>query len=326
MVLRLEGGRLLTVFGGSGFLGRHAVRALAREEWRIRVAVRRPDLAGHLQPMGYVGQIHAVQANVRYPESLQRAVEGADVVVNLVGIPAKSGAQTFEAVHVAGARAVARAAKDAGAKQLVHISALGAERKAISNFWRSKWAGEAAVREHFPGAVILRPAPVFGPEDHLLNRCAELARLWPFLPLVGGGKALLQPVYGADVAAAIATACAGKAIPGTVYELGGPDVMTWRGLFDRAQAWSGRARWYLPLPFALAKLAAILSLPLPQAWRPLTVDEIRRRQRPQVVGKEAHADARTLAGLGLPARAMAGIAPAYLQRFQRRGQFAQVRG
>ena len=137
MVLRLEEGRLVTVFGGSGFLGRHAVRALARDEWRIRAAVRRPDLAGHLQPMGYVGQIHAVQANLRYPASLPRALEGADVVVNLVGIPAKSGAQTFEAVHVAGARAVARAAKEAGVRQLVHVSALGAERKAKSNFARS---------------------------------------------------------------------------------------------------------------------------------------------------------------------------------------------
>jgi uncharacterized protein YbjT (DUF2867 family) len=325
MVLGLEAGRLVTVFGGSGFLGRHAVRTLAREEWRIRAAVRRPDLAGHLQPMGYVGQIHAVQANVRYPESLQRAVEGADIVVNLVGISAKSGAQTFEAVHVAGARAVAKAAKEAGAKQLVHVSALGAERKAKSSFARSKWAGEAAVRTHFPEAIILRPAPVFGPEDRLFNRCAELARLLPLLPLVGG-KALLQPIYVADVAAIIAAACAGKAAPGVVYELGGPDVVTWRGLFDRAQAWSGRKRWYLPVPFALAKLGALLSLPLPQAWRPLTVDQVRLRQRPRIVSKEAEADARTLAGLGLASHAMAGIVPTYLQRFQRHGQFAQLRG
>ena len=326
MVLRLEEGRLVTVFGGSGFLGRHAVRALARDEWRIRAAVRRPDLAGHLQPMGYVGQIHAVQANLRYPASLPRALEGADVVVNLVGIPAKSGAQTFEAVHVAGARAVARAAKEAGVGQLVHVSALGAERKAKSNFARSKWAGEAAVRAHFPEAIILRPAPVFGPEDRLFNRCAELARLLPLLPLVGGGKGLLQPIYVGDVAAVIAAACAGKAASGTVYELGGPDVIAWRGLFDRALAWSGRKRWYLPVPFALAKLAALLTLPLPQAWRPLTVDQIRMRQRPCVVSKEAEADARTLSGLGLSTHAMAGIVPTYLQRFQRHGQFAQIGG
>jgi NADH dehydrogenase len=321
-----EEGRLVTVFGGSGFLGRHAVRALLRQGWRVRAAMRRPDLAGYLQPMGRVGQVHAVQANVRYPWSVQRAVDGAHAVVNLVGILFGSGAQTFEAVHVAGARAIARAAKEAGARRLVHVSAIGAGRTSKSRYGRSKWAGEVAVREEFPGAVILRPAPVFGPEDQLFNRCADLARFLPLLPLLGGGKTRLQPVYVGDVATAIATACAGGAVAEAAYELGGPEVVTLRALFDRTQAWSGRRRRYLRVPFALAKLAALLTLPLPNAWRPLTVDQIRLLQQPIVVSKEAEENGRTLRGLGQEVHAMAGVVPLYLQRFQRHGQFAHGRG
>jgi NADH dehydrogenase len=326
MVSRLEHGSLVTVFGGSGFLGRHAVWALLRQGWRVRAAVRRPDLAGYLQPMGQVGQVHPVQANVRYPWSVQRAAEGADVVVNMVGILATAGAQTFDAVHVAGARAVAKAAKEAGAKHLVHVSAIAADRRSKSNYGRSKWAGEVAAREEFPGLVVLRPTLVFGPEDQLFNRCAELARRLPLLPLIGGGKTAVQPVYVADVAAAVAAACAGRAQAATVYELGGPEVVTLRGLCDRAQDWAGRRRRYLPMPFALAKLAALLTLPLPHAWRPVTADQIRLLQRPMVVSKEAEAEARTLKGLGQEARAMAGIVPSYLERFQPHGQYAHYRG
>jgi uncharacterized protein YbjT (DUF2867 family) len=326
MLSRLEEGSLVTVFGGSGFLGRHTVRALLRQGWRVRAATRRPDLAGHLQPMGRVGQVHAVQANVRYPWSVQRAVEGAHAVVNLVGILAPLGAQTWEAVHVAGARAIAKAAKEAGASQLVHVSAIGADRRSPSKYGRSKWAGEVAVREEFPEAVVLRPAPIFGPEDRLFNRCADLARSLPLLPLLGWGKTRMQPVYVGDVAAAIAIACAGGAKPTTVYELGGPEVITLRGAFDKAQSWSGRRRRYLPVPFALAKFGALLSLPLPQTWRPITVDQIRLLQQPLVVSKQAEAEARTLNGLGQEQHAMAGIVPMYLERFQRRGQFANYRG
>ncbi len=210
MASRWEEGSLVTVFGGSGFVGRHAVRALAREGWRVRAAVRRPDLAGHLQPMGRVGQVHAVQANVRYPDSVRAAVEGAQAVVNLVAILAKSGKQTFEALHVEGARAAARAAREAGAKTFVHVSAIGADRRSPARYARTKAAGEEAVLAEFPGAVILRPSLVFGPEDALFNRFAGLARTAPFLPLIGGGRTRLQPVYVADVAEAIAAACAGK--------------------------------------------------------------------------------------------------------------------
>jgi len=327
MISRLEQGSLVTVFGGSGFVGRHAVRALASQGWRIRAAVRRPDLAGHLQPMGAVGQIHAVQANVRFPDSVRRAVEGADAVVNLVGILAKSGRQTFKAVHVAGARAIAEAAHAAGAGTLVHVSAIGADRRSKANYARTKAAGEAAVLEQFPNAVILRPSLVFGPEDQLFNRFAAMAVYSPFLPLIGGGRTRFQPVYAGDVAAAIAAACAGRAKPHTIYELGGPEVVTFRQLLDRTMAWSGRRRLYLRLPFWAAKLGALVTAPLPNRWRPLTVDQVRSLQADNVVGKSVEAEGRTLAGLGIEhPQTMAAVVPGYLERFRSHGQFAHYRG
>ncbi len=327
MPSRFEEGSLVTVFGGSGFVGRHAVRALARGGWRVRAAVRRPDLAGHLQPMGRVGQIHGVQANLRYPDSVRAAVEGAQAVVNLVGILARAGRQTFDAVHVAGARAAARAAREAGAKAFVHVSALGADRRSAARYARTKAAGEEAVLAEFPGAVILRPSLVFGPEDQLFNRFAGMARYSPFLPLIGGGKTRFQPVYVVDVADAIAAACAGKVRGGTIYELGGPEVVTFRQLLDNVQKWSGRKRRYLWLPFALAKLGALATLPLPNSMRPLTVDQVRLLQRPNVVSEAALKEGRTLAAFGIDKpHTMATIVPGYLERFQPHGQFAHYRG
>ena len=327
MPSRWEEGSLATVIGGSGFVGRHAVRALANDDWRVRAAVRRPDLAGHLQPMGDVGQIHAVQANLRFPNSVRPAVEGAEAVVNLVGILAKSGRQTFEAVHVAGARAAARAAREAGAKVFVHVSAIGADRKSRARYARTKAAGEEAVLAEFPGAVILRSSLIFGPEDQLFNRFAALARISPFLPLIGGGKTRLQPVYVGDVAAAIAAACAGKVRGGTIYELGGPEIVTFRELLDNTLTWSGRRRRYLRLPFWLAKLGALMTLPLPNSMRPLTVDQVRMLQRPNVVSQAAMAEGRTLAAFGIDRpHTMAAIVPIYLEPFQPRGQFAHYRG
>jgi uncharacterized protein YbjT (DUF2867 family) len=324
---RWEHGSLVTVLGGSGFVGRYAVRALAKDGWRIRAASRRPDLAGHLQPMGRVGQIHAVQANIRYPDSVRRAVEGADAVVNLVGILAKSGAQTFHAVHVAGARAAAKAAREAGAKSYVQVSAIGADRKSWGKYGRTKAAGEAAALAEFPEAVILRPSLVFGPEDQLFNRFAAMARLSPFLPLIGGGKTLLQPVYAGDVGATIAAVLRGEGKPGTVYELGGPEVVTFRQLLDLTQEWSGRKRWYLPIPFWLAQVVAFLMLPLPNTMRPLTVDQVRMLTRPNVVSEAAMREGRTLAGLGIVnPHTMASIVPEYLERFRPHGQFASYRG
>lgn len=326
MNARLEHGSLVTVLGGSGFVGRYAVRALADDGWRIRAATRRPDLAGHLQPMGAVGQIQPVQANIRYPDSIRRAVESADAVVNLVGILFKSGAQTFHAVHVAGARAAAKAAKEAGAKTFVHVSAIGADRKSWGKYGRTKAAGEAAVLAEFPEAIILRPSLVFGPEDQLFNRFAGMARYSPFLPLIGGGKTLMQPVYAGNVGAAIAAALRGEAKPRTIYELGGPDIVTFRRLLDLTQEWSGRKRWYARIPFWLAQVGAFLTLPLPNTMRPLTVDQVRMLTQPNVVSEVATKEGRTLAGLGIDnPHAMATIVPGYLERFRPHGQFDHYR-
>ncbi|HYS85306.1 MAG TPA: complex I NDUFA9 subunit family protein, partial [Bradyrhizobium sp.] len=200
---------LVTVFGGSGFIGRSVVRALCKRDYRIRVAVRRPELAGHLQPLGKVGQIHAVQANLRYPASVEAAMRDCHVAINLVGILAESGAQTFDAVQAVGAGTVAKAASAVGAR-MVHVSAIGADENSPSRYARAKAAGEKAVLSATPMATILRPSLVFGPEDQFTNRFASLARMSPMLPLIGGGVTRLQPVYVGDVATAVADAVDGK--------------------------------------------------------------------------------------------------------------------
>jgi len=222
---------LVTVFGGSGFVGRNVVRALCKRDYRIRVAVRRPELAGHLQPLGRVGQIHAVQANLRYPASIAAAMRDSHLAINLVGILAESGAQRFDAVQAAGAGAVAKAAAAIGAR-MVHVSAIGADENSPSRYARSKAAGEKAVLSAVPSATILRPSVVFGPEDQFTNRFAALARMSPALPLIGGGATKLQPVYVGDVAAAVAEAVDGNAKAGATYELGGPEVLTMREVME----------------------------------------------------------------------------------------------
>lgn len=323
----MQQGRLVTVFGGSGFVGRHVVRALAREGYRIRSATRRPDLAGHLQPMGGVGQIQPVQANLRYSESIAAALAGSDIVVNLVGLLAKSGPQTFEAIHVEGARRIAAAAREAGVTRFVHVSAIGADANSPGNYGRTKAQGEAAVLAEFPGAVILRPSIIFGPEDEFFNRFADMARKSPLLPLIGGGRTRFQPVYVGDVAAAVAAACDGHARSGTVYELGGPEVVTFAKLLERTQEWAGRRRAYLRLPFWMAKVAAALTVPLPNSLRPLTVDQVRMLQTDNVVSAAAEAEGRTLKGLGvLSAHAVDSIVPAYLEQYRPKGQYSHYRG
>jgi NADH dehydrogenase len=224
---------------------------------------------------------------------------------------------------VAGAREAARAAREAGAKTFVHVSAIGADRKYWAKYARTKAAGEAAVLAEFPTAVILRPSLVFGPEDQLFNRFAAMASL-PLvpLPLIGGGKTRFQPVYVGDVGAAIAAACAGRAKPRTIYELGGPDIVTFRQLLDLVQEWSGHRKWYLRIPFWLAQVGAFLTAPLPQSLRPVTVDQVRMLMRDNVVDTAAVAEGRTLQGLGIAAHAMASVVPQYLVRFQPHGQFA----
>jgi NADH dehydrogenase len=319
--------RLVTIFGGSGFVGRHAVRALARSGYRIRAACRRPDLAGYLQPMGDVGQIQPVQANLRYPDSVRRAVEGADIVINAVGILASGGRQTFKAVHAEGAQTVAAAARAAGAEQLIHISAIGAAASSPASYARTKAAGEAAALAAFPGAIILRPSIVFGPEDQFFNRFAAMARISPVLPLIGGGRTRFQPVFVGDVGAAITAAAGGAGTPGTVYELGGPEVLTFRELIERTLSYAGRERGLISLPFWLAKLQALLTWPLPNSLRPITVDQVRLLQSDNVVSAEAAKEGRTLAGLGIDVpQAISAVVPAYLERFKPKGQFAHYRG
>jgi len=309
---------LVTVFGGSGFLGRHIVRALAREGYRVRNAVRRPDLAGHLQPMGRVGQIHSVQANLRYPASVERALEGADVAINLVGILFERGKQRFEAVQAEGAGHVARAAAAAGAR-LVHVSALGADKDSPALYGRTKAAGEAAVLAAAPQATIFRPSIVFGPEDDFFNRFGSMARMSPVLPLVGGGETKFQPVFVGDVAQAIVKAVGGRAKGGTIYELGGPQVKSFKELMGYVLAVTERRRLLVPLPFGLAKLQAFFLQFMPTPL--LTPDQVELLRADNVVSGAAISEGRTLAALGIEPAAMEAIVPGYLWRFRKAGQF-----
>ncbi len=310
---------LVTVYGGSGFIGRSVVRALCKRDYRVRVAVRRPELAGHLQPLGRVGQIHAVQANLRYPTSVEAAMRDSHVAINLVGILAQGGAQTFEAVQARGAGAVAKAAAAAGAR-MVHVSAIGADENSLSAYARSKAAGEKAVLSAVPSATILRPSVVFGPEDQFTNRFAALARLSPALPLIGGGLTRLQPVYVGDVASAVADAVDGKAKAGATYELGGPDVLTMREIMEIILDITERKRMLIPLPFGLAQLQALFLQFAPGALK-LTPDQVALLRSDNVVSDAAKAAGLTLEGLGIAPDSMEAIAPQYLWRFRAAGQF-----
>jgi NADH dehydrogenase len=313
---RLE--TLVTVFGGSGFLGRHVVRALAQRQYRIRVAVRRPELCGHLRPMGKVVQIHAVQANLRHPQSVAAAVRDADVVVNLAGILFERGAQRFEAVHAEGAEAVALAAQSANAR-MVHISAIGADANAVSHYARSKAEGEQRVLGAAPAATIFRPSLLFGPEDDFFNRFAALARLAPALPLPGGGHVRYQPVFAGDVGEAIAKAVDGDTKAGTIYELGGPQVRTFKELMQFVLDTIQRRRLLIPAPFAAMKMQAAVLQFLPKP--PLTPDQVELLKHDNVVSAEARQDGRTLEGLGIVPESIDAIVPSYLWRFRKTGQF-----
>jgi len=310
---------LVTVFGGSGFLGRNVVRALAKRDFRIRVAVRRPELAGHLQPLGRVGQIHAVQANVRYPASVEAAMRDSHVAINLVGILAAGGAQSFDAVQAKGAETVAKAAAAAGAR-LVHVSAIGADANSLSAYARSKAAGEQAVLAAVPSATILRPSVVFGPEDQFTNRFAALARMSPALPLIGGGATRMQPIYVGDVAAAVAEVVDGKAKQGATYELGGPEVLTMREIMEAICAITDRNRMLVPLPFGLARLNAFF-LQFAPGMLKLTPDQVELLKSDNVVSDAAKASGLTLEALGIAPDSMEAIAPQYLWRFRAAGQF-----
>jgi len=310
---------LVTVFGGSGFLGRHVVRALCKRDYRIRIAVRRPELAGHLQPIGKVGQIHAVQTNLRHPASVAAAMRGASIAINLVGVLAESGAQTFDAVQARGAETVAKAAAAVGAR-MVHVSAIGADASSPSRYARAKAAGEKAVLSAVPSATIMRPSVVFGPEDQFTNRFAALARMSPMLPLIGGGKTRMQPVFVGDVATAVADAVDGKARPGATYELGGPEVLTMREIMETIMRITGRDRTLVSLPFGLAKLQALFLQFAPGPLK-LTPDQVALLRSDNVVSDAANAAGLTLEGLGITPDSMQAVAPQYLWRFRASGQF-----
>ena len=312
--------RLVTVFGGSGFVGTQIVQLLARNGHRIRVAVRRPDLAGHTRMFGSVGQIQPIQANVRNAASVRRAVIGADIVINLVGVGFSRGAQSFEAVHVDGAANIAEASRAAGVSTLVHMSVLGVEQAAeVSAYAASKLAGEAAVLKAFPNAIIMRPSILFGQGDGFFNTMGALSRLFPVLPLIGGATRF-QPAYVGDVAEAFAQAAEGKVKPGRIYELGGPQVETHRELIARVQREAGRNRPLLPLPAGIAKLLALpfAILPFPPL---LTADQVELLGIDNVVSDAAVRDKRSFAAFGITPTAMDAILPTYMYRYRKHGQF-----
>jgi NADH dehydrogenase len=320
MAIELNNTSLITLYGGSGFLGRHIVRALAKTGARMRVAVRRPELAGHLQPLGDVGQINAVQANVRFPDSLRAAADGADAVINLVGILVPRGKQTFAAIQDEGARHVAEAARNAGARAFVHVSAIGADLNSPAAYGRTKAEGEKAVRDVFADAVIFRPSIVFGPEDDFFNRFAALARISPALPLIGGGRTRLQPVFVGDVAKAVVTALRGEAGQRKPYELGGPEVLTLKEVMQRVLTYTMRKRMLVPEPFWLAKnQGAILQL-LPNP--PLTLDQVRMLEVDNLVSEVARRDGRSLQGLGIEPVGIEAVVPDYLVQYRPKGQFS----
>ncbi|AEG06329.1 complex I NDUFA9 subunit family protein [Sinorhizobium meliloti] len=313
---------LVTIFGGSGFVGRHVVRALAKRGYRIRVAVRRPDLAGHLQPLGNVGQISFVQANLRYRRSVDRAVDGADHVINCVGVLFESGRNTFEAVQDFGARAVAEAARATGAT-LTHISAIGADANSESSYARTKGRAEAAILETLPAAVILRPSIIFGPEDGFFNKFAEMARFSPVLPLIGGGNTRFQPVYVTDVAEAVARSVDGTLTGGTIYELGGPQVLSFRECLDIMLKTIDRKRSFVSLPFGIASLMGSVASLVPFITPPLTADQVVLLKSDNVVSAKAEAEGRTLAGIGIEPTMLESILPTYLVRYRPHGQYTR---
>jgi len=314
---------LVTVFGGSGFVGRHVVRALARRGYRIRVAVRRPDLAGFLQPIGGVGQISFVQANLRYRQSVDRAVDGSDHVINCVGVLFETGRNTFDAVQDFGARAVAEAARRVGAK-LTHISAIGADENSGSSYARTKARGEAAVLRTVPDAVILRPSIVFGPEDGFFNKFATMARYAPVLPLVGGGHTKFQPVYVADVAEAVARSVDGAIEPSRVYELGGPEVLSFRQCLELMLRVTDRKNPLVPLPFGIASLIGSVASLIPFVKPPLTSDQVTLLRADNVVSDAAKSEGRTLEAIGIEPVLAEAILPSYLVRYRTQGQFTKV--
>ncbi len=314
--------KLVTVFGGSGFVGRYVVRALARRGYLVRVAVRRPELANYLQPLGNVGQIAPVQANLRNRPSIQRAMRGSDYVVNLVGILFESGRQSFDAVQDEGARAVAEACRDAGIG-LTHVSAIGADSQAEAHYARTKGLAEEAVRYTVQDSTILRPSIIFGPEDGFFNKFAEMARFSPVLPLIGGGETRFQPVYVGDVAEAVARSVDGTIEAGKTWDLGGPEILTFKECLELMLKVIVRKRSFVTIPWAPARLMGSVMSMVPLIDPMLTKDQVLMLENDTVVSDEAEAQGRTLAGMGIDATTLEAILPSYLVRYRPAGQFTR---
>jgi NADH dehydrogenase len=315
--------QLVTIFGGSGFIGRYIARRLAREGWRVRVAVRRPNEALFVRTYGVVGQVEPVFANIRDDASVAAALSGADAVVNCVGVLAEDGRNTFEAVQAEGAERIARLAAAAGIVRFVQLSAIGADPESDSSYARTKAAGEAAVLRHVPSAVILRPSIVFGTEDQFFNRFAAMTRMSPVLPLVGA-ETRFQPVYVDDVAQAAVTGVLGTAQPG-VYELGGPEVANFRSLMQTMLEVIRRRRMIVGLPVWLGRaMGAVFdflsTLTVGLVKGPITRDQARNLARDNVVGPGA----KGLTDLGIAPVAMEAVLPDYLWRFRPAGQYSEI--
>ncbi len=302
--------RVVTVFGGSGFIGRHVVHRLAMEGAIVRVAVRDPESALFLKPLGDPGQIVPIGLRIDDADAVANAVRGAHAVVNLVGILAQGGRQTFKRVHVDGARIIAEAAREAGVVRMVQVSAIGADPQSKSEYARSKAEGEATVAEAFPDVTIVRPSLVVGPEDKFFNLFAQLARISPWLPLIGGGKTRFQPVYVVDVAHAIASALSDSAAAGRIYELGGPRIYAFRDLMDLMLREIRRKRLLVPVPFAFASFKAWFLEKLPSPI--LTCDQVRLLKIDNVVSE----DMPTLLDLGVEPTAIEVVLPTYLHRYR----------
>ena len=313
--------KLVTIFGGDGFVGTQLVQQLARHNFRIRVAVRRPDLAGHVMVLGNVGQILPIQANIRDFASVERAVAGADIVINLVGIKSQSGKQTFEAVHSLGAKNVARAAKNANVNSLIHMSALGADENSDSISSRSKAMGEKHVLEIFPKAIIMRPSIIFGEGDGFFNLFGSLAALSPILPVISG-KTLFQPIYVGDVAKAFCLAALGKVKTGTIYELGGAEIKSMYQLLQEVTKVTGRNNLLVPVPIFAAKIKAFFLQLLPSPI--ITIDQIIQLSNDNIVSSKAIKQKRDLKALGISAETLEAILPTYMWRFRKHGEFEQI--
>lgn len=310
---------LVTVFGGSGFIGTQAVRQLAKAGWRIRVAVRNPNLAYRMRLHGDVGQIDLIQANIRNRASIQRALEGATAALNLVGVLYEGGRQGFQAIHAMGARNVAEAARQEGVTRLVQVSALGADPNSASKYARTKAEGETAAREVYGDAVVVRPSIVFGPDDHFFNRFAAMALVSPVLPLIGGGRTRFQPVFVGDVGKALALTVTAQEAGGQTYELGGPAVFGFRELMELMLAEIERRRALVPVPFPVARLlGAAGDLVAGIVPPPVTSDQVALLETDNVASGAYPG----LAELGITPTTLEAVLPTYLYRYRKGGQYA----